>query len=119
MPKITVEDSGSFEAKAGQRLLSALLENGVDILHRCGGKAKCTTCRVQFISGEPSLRTEAELLRLTEKQEDLGLRLSCQIQCEADMEVRALLSLAATGLDDAGPPIAEAIEPEPVWISRE
>ncbi len=118
MPKITVEGSGSFEVKVGQRLLTTLLENGVDILHRCGGKAKCTTCRVEFIRGEPALRTEAELQRLTEKQEDQGLRLSCQIRCEEDMELRALLRFSDSGLDDPGPEPLSEIEPDPVWISR-
>ncbi len=119
MPRITVEGNGSFEAESGQRLLVALLENGVDILHRCGGNAKCTTCRVEFISGEPALRTEAELKRLTEKQEDQGLRLSCQIACEADMELRALLRFTSSGLDDPGPPPEVTIQPDPVWIRRE
>lgn len=118
MPRVTVEGSGSFEVETGKRLLVALIENGVDILHRCGGNAKCTTCRVSFISGEPDLRTEAELQRLTEKQEDQGLRLSCQIACEADMELRALLRFTESGLSDPGPEPETTIQPEPVWIKR-
>lgn len=119
MPKITVEGMDSFEVEQGQRLLSALLENGVDMLHRCGGNAKCTTCRVSFIHGEPSMRTEAELQRLTDKQEDLGLRLSCQINCDADMELRTLLRFSESGLDDPGPEPLPSIQPEPVWVRRE
>ena len=25
----------------------------VDVLHACGGNARCTTCRVEFVDGEP------------------------------------------------------------------
>ncbi len=47
MAKITA-DGKTFEAKDGVRLNTAIEENGIDILHRCGGYAKCTTCRVTF-----------------------------------------------------------------------
>lgn len=48
MPKISVEKFGSFEVAAGKRLVNALEDAGIQILHRCGGNARCTTCRVQF-----------------------------------------------------------------------
>jgi ferredoxin len=51
MPKITAETAAglvAFEAEEGRKLVLALEDNGVDILHRCGGNAKCTTCRVEF-----------------------------------------------------------------------
>ena len=60
MPKLTVEGYGTFEVPERRRLVKAIEENGVDILHRCGGYARCTTCRVEFVSGEPEFRTVAE-----------------------------------------------------------
>jgi ferredoxin len=33
---------------------------GIDQLHACGGNARCTTCRVEYIAGEASRMTEAE-----------------------------------------------------------
>ena len=33
---------------------------GVDVLHACGGNARCTTCRVEFVTGEPDQTTQAE-----------------------------------------------------------
>jgi ferredoxin len=48
MPKLTVEGVGSFEIPAGKRLVAALKEEAAtDQLHACGGKARCTTCRVE------------------------------------------------------------------------
>ncbi len=46
MVNIEAEGFGGFEVESGTRLVLALERNGVDILHRCGGNAKCTTCRV-------------------------------------------------------------------------
>ena len=90
MPKLTVENVGEFEVPAGKRLVLALEdEAGVDQLHACGGNARCTTCRVEFISGEPSKMTVAEKSVLAAKGVS-GVRLSCQITCESDMTVRAI-----------------------------
>ena len=61
MPKLTVDGVGEFEVPAGRRLVLALEEEaGVDVLHACGGNARCTTCRVEFIAGEPDKMTAAE-----------------------------------------------------------
>jgi len=61
MPKLTVEGVGEFEVPQGKRLVLALEQDaGVDQLHACGGNARCTTCRVQFIAGEPERMTQAE-----------------------------------------------------------
>jgi ferredoxin len=60
MPKLTVEEVGTFDVEPGQRLVLAIEQHGVDILHACGGNARCTTCRVEFASGEPGRMTKAE-----------------------------------------------------------
>jgi ferredoxin len=121
MPKITVEDVGSFEVPQGKRLVNALEDEArIDQLHACGGNAKCTTCRVQFISGEPSTMTEAEksVLQARGLSGTAGLRLSCQILCDHDMEVRAISRFAGSGRKDAGPRPADEITPPPVWTNR-
>ncbi|MCB0355092.1 MAG: 2Fe-2S iron-sulfur cluster binding domain-containing protein, partial [Bdellovibrionales bacterium] len=61
MPKVTVEGEGTFEVPVGKRLVLALKDEcGIDQLHACGGFSKCTTCKVEFLSGEPSKMTAAE-----------------------------------------------------------
>ena len=60
MPILTVEGFSPVDVEAGKRLVNAIEQDaGVDILHACGGNARCTTCRVEFISGEPSRMTKA------------------------------------------------------------
>lgn len=118
MPKLTVEGIGTFEVKQGKRLVLALEQDaGVDQLHACGGNARCTTCRVEFIDGEPGRMTKAEQSVLAARGLT-GVRLSCQIECDHDMTVRAISRLAASGRPDAGPAPAVAITPPPEWILR-
>ena len=60
MPKLIIEGFGEFEVPKGTRLVRAIEDSGVDILHRCGGNARCTTCRVKFHCCEPEKMTQAE-----------------------------------------------------------
>jgi ferredoxin len=115
MPKLTVEGFGNFEVPAGKRLVLALEQDAhVDVLHACGGNARCTTCRVEFVAGEPSKRTVAEQTVLAAKGVT-GVRLSCQIACEHDMTVRAISRLAGSGRPNAGPTPDVNIQPPPQW----
>ena len=91
MPKLTVDGIGVFDIPQGKRLIAALREEaGTDQLHACGGKARCTTCRVEFLAGEPEQITAAEKAIL-EARGVSGVRLSCQIACDHDMTVRLSL----------------------------
>ncbi len=117
MPNLTVEGYGTFEVAENKRLVLAIEQDAkVDILHACGGNARCTTCRVEFIEGEPSKMTVAEKERLAQRGLS-GVRLSCQILCDHDMTVRAISRLEGSGRPDPGPTPAETITPEPVWIT--
>lgn len=121
MPRLTVENVGAFDVPTNKRLVNALLDEAkVDQLHACGGNARCTTCRVQFISGEPAKMTEAEKQVLTAKGliGQAGLRLSCQLLCESDMEVKAISRLAGSSRADAGKRPADEIQPPAVWTSK-
>jgi ferredoxin len=109
MPKLTVETVGTFDVPAGKRLVLALEDEArVDQLHACGGNARCTTCRVEFISGEPEAMTDAERNVLAARGLT-GVRLSCQILCDHDMAVRAISRLAGSGRADAGTRPADTI----------
>jgi len=119
MPKLTVEGVGDFEVPSGKRLVLALEDEAkIDQLHACGGNARCTTCRVQFIAGEPTRMTLAEKNVLAARGLS-GIRLSCQIPCDQDMNVRAISRLAGSGRKDVGPRPADDIQPQPVvWEEK-
>ena len=94
MPKLVVEGVGEFEVPEGKRLVLALEQDaGIDQLHACGGNARCTTCRVEVVAGEPDRMTVAERDVLAARGLS-GIRLSCQIVCDHDMTVRAIRRLA-------------------------
>ena len=117
MPTLTVENYGAFEVPAGKRLVLALIDDaGVDQLHACGGNCRCTTCRVEFVEGEPAAMTEAEQAKLAERGLS-GVRLSCQIACDHDMTVRAISRLEGSGRPDPGSRPEADIHPDPVWVS--
>jgi ferredoxin len=118
MPKLTVEGYRTVDTPAGKRLVLAIEQDAeVDIMHACGGNAKCTTCRVEFIEGEPSKMTVAERERLTARGLT-GVRLSCQILCEHDMTVRAINRLEESGRADPGRTPEKTITPPPEWVAR-
>ena len=116
MPTLTVEGYGTVEVPADKRLVLAIEQDAkVDILHACGGNARCTTCRVEFIAGEPTRHTAAEVQVLAAKGVT-GVRLSCQIVCDHDMTVRAISRLAGSGRPDPGRTPESTITPPPVWV---
>jgi ferredoxin len=117
MPTITVDDR-RLDVEHGTKLVLAIEALGIDIGHRCGGKARCTTCRVEFGSGEPETFTRAEYRKL----QDAGLlgqvRLSCQLRVEHDMAVRVLKTLQSEGWADTGPAVDGEVTPEAAWFTR-
>jgi ferredoxin len=119
MPQINIEGLGSFSVPQGKRLVAALREEAqTDQLHACGGKARCTTCRVEFTDGEPNQMTVAEK-SILEARGLSGVRLSCQIACDQDMSVRIISRLEGSGRKDCGSPYTAEIEPSPVeYVDR-
>lgn len=109
MHKITAETAAgtiAFEAEKGKKLVLCLEDNGIDILHRCGGNARCTTCRVEIISGDPGEIGEAEAAILATKT-DLNdhTRLSCQIRLNDNLHVKVMRQASVEGMDAGGRPV--------------
>jgi ferredoxin len=103
MPKITATAASgtvSFDVPAGRKLVLALEDNGIDILHRCGGNAKCTTCRVELVEGEAGPLTPAETAILASRPDvEPNTRLSCQIRVAGDLAVRVIRQASVDGID--------------------
>jgi ferredoxin len=106
MPTIEAEAANgtqSIEAQDGRKLVLALEDGGIDILHRCGGNAKCTTCRVEILEGDAGPVEDAERERLA-RETGLAenIRLSCRVRVAGDMKVRVLNQVSTRNMD-AGP----------------
>ena len=117
MPKLTIEGEGTFDVDEGKRLVNAIEDCGVDVGHRCGGHARCTTCRVEFASGEPDRMTRAERDKLNEAGLAGRMRLACQCLAEGDMELKVLMRVSAEGWDGPGPRPEPQITPPPQWTT--
>src|SRR5215203_813312 len=110
MPVVTVEGfADPIDTDQGRRLVLAIEGAGIDILYRCGGNARCTTCRVEILSGDPGPLTEPEEERLSRVDDRIpDMRLSCQVQVNDDLEVRVLRRLSDfPDMTDPGPPVIE------------
>jgi len=98
MFSIQAQGFESFQVEEGTKLALALEQNGVDVSHRCGGQAKCTTCRVTIQGEEPPMG-ETERLSLEEDGVLGQFRLSCQIRVHRDMELEVLMRASEKGWD--------------------
>jgi len=86
-------DDVLIESAPGETLLDASLRGGIAHAHPCGGRARCSTCRVEVSDGIGNCapRTAAE----QQLAERLGfapqLRLACQTVAHADLTMRRLI----------------------------
>ena len=93
----------SLTAAAGTTILKAAHAGGVDITATCGGRGRCTSCRVKFLTGAPPPPTIMDALQLGDDLVREGYRLSCQcvlhepviVQLAPPLEERAFQILGA------------------------
>ena len=107
----------------GTKLLKALIDNNVDIVHACGGKAKCTTCRVNIDEGTPTKETQKQkefFKKLADRGQSIftsdRIFLSCQLLVEHDMMVSPSERFNSVIHDSIGKDTADEITPEPTWV---
>ena len=118
MPKLTVNGQ-TADVPDGQRLVLAIESQGIPIGHRCGGFARCTTCRVEFQEGEPDTMTKAEYAILSTRELLGKARLSCQIVCDHDMSVKPLMTKEnQPEWDTTGPTPQDTVTPEAEWFPK-
>jgi ferredoxin len=109
MPRIVAEvaeGTKTFEADEGRKLVLAIEDHGIDILHRCGGNARCTTCRVEVLEGDPGEKQELERNRLAvETGLAENVRLSCQVRVHDDLHVRVINQSSVRGIPPGPRPV--------------
>jgi adenylate cyclase len=85
----------------GATVLETLRENGIAHASVCGGRARCTTCRILVSKGLDRLPAASglEAIALERIGATPGLRLACQIRPTADIAVMPLLAADASAID--------------------
>lgn len=92
--KVHLENENTtLEVKEGESLLDALLRNQIPHKHVCGGKARCSTCRVLITNGIQNLepRNELETILTQKKGFSADIRLACQTKIKDDISIRRLV----------------------------
>lgn len=84
--KIYPEDKIVYFNK-GQKLLDILQENGVSLESPCGGKGFCGKCKIRVLNGNIGKITKEELKFLSKEELESGVRLSCLIYPQGDIEI--------------------------------
>ena len=85
----------------GATVLETLRANGIPHASVCGGRARCTTCRIQVVGGLTALPQAAglEAAALAKIAAPAGMRLACQIRPTADISIMPLLAADAGAAD--------------------
>jgi adenylate cyclase len=101
MPPMLTHPSGRVPVLGGASVLETLREHGIPHASVCGGRARCTTCRVQVSSGLESLPPlgELEAQALARIGAPAGLRLACQVRPVADLCITPLLAADSSAAD--------------------
>ena len=91
----------TIRAPRGFSVLEASLINNIPHAHVCGGRGRCSTCRVRVLSDisalpAPSAEEQAVLERV---HAEPGVRLACQLRPTADIAFVPMLSPHATTVD--------------------
>ncbi len=107
IPRITYVGGPAIDIEPGRTLLEASRSAGIRHASVCGGRARCTTCRVRIEAGLDSLPapSDAEAITLRSIEASPNVRLACQIRPTSSLTV-ALVSNPAT----PGPPQPDFIE---------
>lgn len=94
MPEIFVwPDRIEIQFDDRANLLALAVEAGVAIPHLCGGRARCSTCRVRIIEGQNALadRTEPEAAMATKLDFPDEIRLACQTETTGSLRLWRLV----------------------------
>ena len=92
MSKLTVQNLGdaTINVGPGQTVLQALQAAGIDWMHACGGKGRCTSCRMIVKTGLDQI---SPLTAAEQKYREAGRlktteRLTCQCTLLGDVTAR-------------------------------
>lgn len=111
---------------AGTTILKAAHDGGVDVTATCGGRGRCTSCRVKFVAGTVPPPTIMDEVQLGDDLVREGYRLSCQcavtepvtVQLAPPLDERAFQILGAgPGVGSLGVRIDSGIAKELVKVS--
>jgi adenylate cyclase len=100
-PQLSHAGGRTMPILPGATVLETLRAHGVPHASVCGGRARCTTCRVRVVGGHGALPAPAglEAKALVRIGAGEGVRLACQLRPTANIAVNPLLAADASAAD--------------------
>ena len=100
-PQLTHANGRTMAVLPGTTVLETLRANGIPHASVCGGRARCTTCRIRVLSRQDRLPAPAglEAAALARIGATQGVRLACQLRPRTDISVTPLLAADASATD--------------------
>ncbi|HEY7648479.1 MAG TPA: ASKHA domain-containing protein [Methylomirabilota bacterium] len=101
----------TLAAPPGTTLLKVAHAGSIEITATCGGRGRCTSCRVKFVAGTIPPPTIADQVQLGDDQVREGYRLACQCRLEEPITVQLAppLEEQAFQILGAGPGVARTV----------
>ncbi|MCS6820634.1 MAG: (2Fe-2S)-binding protein [Microscillaceae bacterium] len=95
MPTIKIQNLAniSIQVVENQTILACLQQHSIDWMQACGGKGRCTTCKMVILEGQTLLAplTEAELRFIAQGKLKEQERLACQCKIIQEGEVKVVV----------------------------
>ena len=86
-------EGDKIEADKDESILQASLRSGIPHAHACGGKARCSTCRILIVQGleHCAMRNALEQAMADKLHFCKNIRLACQTKAKGDITLRRLV----------------------------
>ncbi len=112
--RVTYPDGRSLSVPRGTSVLEASRIGNIPHVSLCGGRGRCSTCRVRVTEGFDRLTPASahELATLARSSAAPDVRLACQLRPNHDIAVRPLLSVPRRRVGNVVPPRATAVSHE-------
>lgn len=88
MSRIVIQNLGNFtidSENSERKVIELIHESGIDWMHACGKKGRCTTCKMVILKGQESLteETDREIFYKNQSRLKPNERLACQCSLES------------------------------------
>lgn len=80
------EESREFQVEGGGTLLSALVDNKVEVSSSCGGRGTCGYCKCRVVEGGGEL-LPTEAIYMSRQERADNMRLACQVKVKNNLTI--------------------------------
>ena len=105
VPVTFLPDRRTIAVEPSLSLLRAAQAHGIEVTSTCGGRGRCTSCRVKFVAGPVPPPSINDQLQLGDDLVREGYRLACQATVSEAASVQVASPLDERAFQILGPPV--------------